>query len=201
MARPACTFQLELVESIMARARRRTRRNPHSDDEVVRMQAFSDLQAVFGRPVDLLLPEEQLALVDDLLDLWSSDEMNRDGGDDLYDAAKELRRRIGGARLDSYTASLVAGRTRRNGVPEKHQLAIARKSLKMNRVGRSMTGLPLAEAYSIVYGRALVPRIKELIREYPDVRAPNFLSWELEAAQGADTTAKLKALLAEIEDE
>lgn len=95
-----------------------------------------------------------------------------------------------------------AMRTKANpSTPEKHQRAIARKSLSMNAVGRSMVGLPLATAYRIIFGRDLVERLHELIENYPDVTPPNFVSWELETYQGADTTAKLRALLAEVERE
>lgn len=82
-----------------------------------------------------------------------------------------------------------------------HQKAIARKSLKMNRVGRMMVGLPLADAYRIVFGGDLHNRLVALIAEYPNVVAPDFLSWELGCQQNASTTAELRALLAEVETE
>lgn len=85
-------------------ARTSQRRNRSGTE---RLEAFKDLQSVFGRPFDQLLLEEQWALVGDVLDLFY-EEMEDE--DEVYDAAKELRRRLGGARLDTYVASLMAGR-------------------------------------------------------------------------------------------
>jgi hypothetical protein len=43
---------------------------------------------------------------------------------------------------------------------------------------------------------SLAARVTNLLEKYPDVVAPNFLSWEGEALTGADTSAKLRDLLA-----
>lgn len=86
-------------------------------------------------------------------------------------------------------------------VAAKHQKRIARKSLTLNRMGRDMFGMPLSEAYRIVFGRDLAERLAELIAQYPNVVAPNFLSWELGCQQNCNTTAGLQVMLIEIENE
>lgn len=46
---------------------------------------------------------------------------------------------------------------------------------------------------------ALVGRVRDLLARYPDVAAPNFLSWEGEGLTHCDTSAKLRNLLAALE--
>lgn len=59
-----------------------------------------------------------------------------------------------------------------------------------------MPGLAALLHYSVLYrlkfGRDLRERVSGLIARYPDT---TFLSWEGEQVTGADTTAKLRALL------
>lgn len=53
----------------------------------------------------------------------------------------------------------------------------------------------LANQYTDKFGFRLYTRLRNLSHKYPDVVAPNFLSWEGETITGADTTEKVRALL------
>lgn len=62
--------------------------------------------------------------------------------------------------------------------------------------------LPELLQYSVTYyfkfGVHLETRVRELIERYPDVSAPNFISWEGEQETKADTTEALRQLLADL---
>ena len=61
-------------------------------------------------------------------------------------------------------------------VPEKHQLKIAKSTLKMSIAGAMiMGGMNHKRAYEIVYRTELIPRLKELIAEHGDKE----VVWEL----------------------
>lgn len=53
-----------------------------------------------------------------------------------------------------------------------------------------------AKVYQSRFGLSLKSRVRSLLAKHPAVVAPNFLSWEGETLTGADTTDKLRALLA-----
>jgi hypothetical protein len=52
------------------------------------------------------------------------------------------------------------------------------------------------KVYEARFKVSLAARVTSLLEKYPAVVSPNFLSWEGEALTGADTSAKLRALLA-----
>ena len=56
------------------------------------------------------------------------------------------------------------------------------------------TARELAEAYRKQFGFQLRGRLATLLHRHPNVRAPEFVSWEGESLTGADTTEKLRAL-------
>lgn len=53
----------------------------------------------------------------------------------------------------------------------------------------------MAEIYAARFGVSLRDRLADLLAKYPDVQAPNFLSWEGEIFTRADTSEKMRALL------
>lgn len=53
----------------------------------------------------------------------------------------------------------------------------------------------MAREYRERFGFRLLTRLGSLSHRYPDVQAPNFISWEGESLTGADTTDKVRALL------
>lgn len=53
--------------------------------------------------------------------------------------------------------------------------------------------------YRLKFGLHLETRVESLLQLYPDVSAPNFISWEGEQETGADTTAKLRELLSNLQ--
>jgi hypothetical protein len=64
-------------------------------------------------------------------------------------------------------------------VPERHQLKIARDTLKMTPImAKIMGGMDYEMAYRIVFKTELKPRLEQLIRQYGD--NPAWLSWELD---------------------
>ena len=66
-------------------------------------------------------------------------------------------------------------------VAKKHQLAIAKKTLKMSIVGASiMGGMTHAEAYELIFKAPLKPRLESLIREYPNAHSPTAVNTELD---------------------
>jgi len=63
-------------------------------------------------------------------------------------------------------------------IPQKHQLKIARDTLKMTPTGALILGgMSYSEAYEIVFKTPLQPRLESLISEYGE-KGP--YSWELE---------------------
>jgi len=65
-------------------------------------------------------------------------------------------------------------------IPRKHQMNIARKTLKMTpTTARIMGGMDYETAYKLVFNTDLKPRLLSLIETYGET--PKWLSWELEA--------------------
>jgi len=53
----------------------------------------------------------------------------------------------------------------------------------------------LAQQYKDKFGFRLYTRLQVLAHRYPNVKEPNFISWEGQQLTGADTTAKIRDLL------
>ena len=53
----------------------------------------------------------------------------------------------------------------------------------------------LAKTYRAHFGFSLYGRLCILSHRHPDVTPPNFISWEGATLTGADTTAKIRQLL------
>lgn len=58
----------------------------------------------------------------------------------------------------------------------------------------------MAAVYERTFRKPLRERVVELIQEYPNVEAPNWLSWEGYRITNIETTAKLRLLLAALEE-
>jgi len=75
---------------------------------------------------------------------------------------------------------------------QKHQLAIARKTLRMTPAGaRIMGGMDFPSAYEFVFKTPLRERLYYLVSEYPN---PAGINWELNT-YGWDNPADLLAQL------
>ena len=51
------------------------------------------------------------------------------------------------------------------------------------------------KVYEARFRVSLAARVADLLERYPEVAAPNFISWEGGTLLGADTSAKLRGLL------
>lgn len=58
-----------------------------------------------------------------------------------------------------------------------------------------MTPEEMAQEYRYRFGFQLRGRLSVLSHRYPNVSAPDFISWEGAELTGADTTEKVRALL------
>lgn len=77
-------------------------------------------------------------------------------------------------------------------VPKRHQLAIAKKTLRMTPImARIMGGIAFADAYEIVFREPLRLRLLRLVAEYPD---RTDLNWELTTYGWHDPAELLKLL-------
>lgn len=66
----------------------------------------------------------------------------------------------------------------------------------MTRAERMKRAAPtMAAVYERTFGVRLADRVGELLERYPDVVAPNWLSWEGHRITNAATTARLRDIL------
>jgi len=80
---------------------------------------------------------------------------------------------------------------------KKHQKKIAESTLRMTpAAARVMGGMTYPEAYKLLFGQELKPRLEQLIAEYPNAE-PNQLNTEL-CTYGWSGTFALKELLESI---
>jgi len=78
-------------------------------------------------------------------------------------------------------------------IPQKHQMRIAKQTLRMTPAGaRIMGGMDYESAYELVFKTPLRPRLQSLVAEYGE--NPEWLSWEL-VTYGWDKPAELLAAL------
>ena len=57
-----------------------------------------------------------------------------------------------------------------------------------------------ARFYQETFGLRLINRLRIIRHRHPNVTPPNFISWEGEPITGADTTAKVDALIHDLTD-